>query len=73
MVHVAEAQVRQRLPGAIKILVVPRWGFGIDQEMRLRAEIQKRVGIDMKIDVELVETIVRTASGKLRFVVQELK
>lgn len=71
MVHISEAQVRQRRPGAMHVLVVPRAGFDEQQERLLRREIATRVGPDMKVDIEFVQTIERTKSGKLRFVVVE--
>lgn len=71
MVHIAEAQVRQRRPGAIRVLVVPRPGFDAVQEALLRREIATRVGHDMHVGIERVDAIERTRSGKLRFVVLE--
>jgi phenylacetate-CoA ligase len=71
MVHVVEAQVRQRRPGEIRVLVVPRPEFDAAQEALLRYEIATRVGADMQVDIERVQMIDRTGGGKFRFVVQE--
>lgn len=71
MIHIAEAQVRQKEPGAIRILVVPRVGFDERQEMQLRREVERRLGGDMEVAIELVKDIPRTKTGKLRFVVLE--
>lgn len=72
LVRIREAQVYQ--PGERRVIlrVVRAADFTVRDERLLLAEAQARLGDDLLIDVEYVESIPRTASGKLRFVVSDV-
>ena len=71
--NIQEAQIRQREPGKITIRIVPRPGFSAADEQRLAAQVRERMGDDMGFEIEQVDSLPRTASGKLRLVVTELE
>lgn len=70
--HVREAQIRQSSPGRMTLHVVCVAGYCADDEEQLRKEIAKRVGDRVEFAIEYVDTLPRSANGKLRFVVSEL-
>jgi phenylacetate-CoA ligase len=72
MVNVQEAQIHQALPGRMTIRVVPGHSYGADDERTLLEETAKRVGDEMEIAVEYVQSLPRSATGKLRFVISEV-
>lgn len=72
-VRVREAQIVQREAGAMTLRVVRGAGFGEADEQQLLAETRYRVGAAMRIHLEYVDRIERTAMGKLRLVVSEIK
>jgi len=69
-VRVAEAQIRQTHAGKCVIVVVPREGFGPKDEAEILGECQRRFGDRLEVNIQLVESIARTARGKLRLVVR---
>ena len=71
-VRVREAQIRQNQPGHVTIWIVTAEGYGRADEEALTREIVKRVGDDLTFEIEHVDSIPRTRSGKLRFVVSNL-
>jgi phenylacetate-CoA ligase len=72
MVNVREAQIHQSRPGEILIRVVRSAGYAHDDEEAIRRETVKRVGDDTNVELQYVEALPRTATGKLRFVVSDL-
>jgi phenylacetate-CoA ligase len=73
MVNVKEAQIQQRRRGHMTICVVPGGSYsGHDGEELLR-EARKRVGDEMDIEIAYVDSLPRTATGKLRLVVSEVE
>lgn len=72
---VAEAQIVQREVGAVEILVVPSVsGIQMAGELeKIRKNAHERLGVEVRIDLHLVDQIPRTANGKLKLVVSELK
>ena len=71
MEWIAEAQIRQAEPGRCRILVVPRTGAAEADVLRLRRECRERFGDRLDVEVELVDALAKSASGKLRLVVRE--
>ena len=71
MVRVAEAQIRQKRPGACRIVLVPRPGFTSRDEQALLRECRDRFGDRLDVEIEIAESIERTPSGKLRMVIRE--
>lgn len=71
--HVLEAQVRQTEPGAITIRLVPGKGYSEADERTLREDVRRRLGADMRVTVETADRLPRGPSGKLRFVVSDVR
>ena len=70
--RIREAQIVQRARGEMTLRVVRGVGFAEDDERHLLAETRYRVGAAMRVDLEYVDRIERTATGKLRLVVSEV-
>jgi phenylacetate-CoA ligase len=73
MVHVREAQILQREPGKIRLRVVRGSGYADADEKQLRREFAQRLGSGAEIVIEYVDQLPRTRSGKLRFVISEMR
>jgi phenylacetate-CoA ligase len=69
---IREAQIVQNTPGAIVVRVVRGADYGERHESLLLHELRQRLGEDTGVQIEYVERIARTASGKLRFVISNL-
>ena len=70
---IREAQIVQRTSGVIKVRIVKSAGFSEVDERRLLAEIHAYCGSGLDVEINYVESIPRSKTGKLRFVVSELK
>jgi phenylacetate-CoA ligase len=73
MVNIKEAQIHQAHPDEITLRVVRGHKYNDFDEDALRRETIKRVGNEMDVRVEYVDSLPRSANGKLRFVVSEIK
>jgi phenylacetate-CoA ligase len=73
MVNVREAQIRQAVPGELVMHVVRGSEYSDADEHMLLEETAKRVGEDMRVEIEYVDALPRTSSGKLRFVVSDVE
>ncbi|HZO90068.1 MAG TPA: hypothetical protein VFB38_17195 [Chthonomonadaceae bacterium] len=73
MVHVREAQIVQRQRGQMILRIVRGSGYTQADEARLLEETRRRVGADMDLLVEYSESLPRSRSGKLRFVLSEIQ
>lgn len=73
MVNIREAQIYQRVPGDITLRVVRGAWYDADDEIALIKETIKRVGEDTNITVTYVDSLPRSKTGKLRFVVSEIE
>lgn len=72
MVNIQEAQIHQARPGEMTIRVVRGRDYVDGDERLLLRETAKRVGDDMKVNIEYVSVLSRSRVGKLRFVVSEI-
>jgi len=54
------------------IRIVPRPGYTEAHSDHLVSELKERLGQDMRIDIELVDALPRTASGKFKWVVSQV-
>jgi phenylacetate-CoA ligase len=70
--EVAEAQILQRTPDAIDVLIVPRADYTENSERSVNREIRSRLGRDIDIRIELVNSIAREPNGKFRAVKSEV-
>jgi phenylacetate-CoA ligase len=68
---IREAQIIQEKLSELHVRYVPAAGFGPESAGKLIALIQSRVG-DMRIVLEEVESIPRTANGKFRAVISKV-
>jgi phenylacetate-CoA ligase len=66
-----EAQVIQESLEGLRVLVVPALGYSAETGEVIRARLRERVG-NMKIDLETVDAVPRSANGKYRVIVSRL-
>ena len=66
---IREAQIHQQVAGAVVLKVVRRPEFGPSDEARLLDEVRRRLGTSTTTEIEYVDALPRTSSGKLRLVV----
>lgn len=71
--HVREGQIIQERIDHIRVRVVPKAGFGDTDEQDITNRIQQRLTADMRVTIELVDHIERTASGKFQAVISRLQ
>jgi phenylacetate-CoA ligase len=69
---IREAQIVQGRVGEVSVRVVRSRGYGAADERRLLKELRSRIGVDTAVSIDYVETLPRSRTGKLRFVVSEL-
>jgi phenylacetate-CoA ligase len=69
---VKEAQVVQDRAGAVTLRIVPRDGFGPEDERFLRGEVAHWISESLQVELELVDAIAREPNGKFRAVVSRL-
>ncbi len=72
LVNIREAQIVQREPGVVTFRIVRGQNYTEIDECFLRREAFKRLGTDTEIKIEYVNSLPRTRTGKLRFVVSEI-
>lgn len=69
---IVEAQVVQEAPTRLRIRVVADDEFGAPQGELLRRRVHERLGSDIRVTIDRVDRIERTAAGKFRAVVSKL-
>jgi phenylacetate-CoA ligase len=72
MLSIQQAQIYQKLPGAIIVYIVRGDDYSPEAEHALLLELRQRLGPEMKIDIQYRDTLERSGAGKLRFVVSDL-
>ncbi len=72
MVKRREVQIYQKEPGQMTIRIVRGTNYHEIDETTLLEEAYIRVGTDTKVDVAYVDSLGRSLTGKLRFVVSEV-
>ncbi len=70
--EVAEAQILQRDQESIDVLIVPRANYSEASERSVIKEIRSRLGDEIRIRIELVNSIAREPNGKFRAVKSEV-
>jgi phenylacetate-CoA ligase len=70
---VAEAQILQEAPDAIEIRYVPRPTWDAASETKLLREVRSRLGSDIVVMLQRVESIPREPNGKFRAVKSNVK
>lgn len=71
--NVREAQLYQNTPGVLYVRVVRRASYTPKDEVMLLDKFRERFGTEADVRIEYVERLPRSATGKLRFVVSEIK
>jgi phenylacetate-CoA ligase len=66
---IREAQVVQESESTVRVRIVPGSDYTEDDGLAVVRELEARLGMDMRIEVERVAAIERTAGGKFRTVV----
>jgi phenylacetate-CoA ligase len=72
MINVRESQIIQNVPGQIKVCIRRCKQWSSADERKLLLELQKRVGTNMDIEIDYVSQLIRSKTGKLRFVVSQI-
>ncbi len=72
MVNVRESQLYQRSTNEVVVRIVKGYSYGDRDEQALLMAIRSRVGYTVAIKVDYVESLERSPTGKLRFVISEL-
>lgn len=70
--EIKEAQIYQPDPMHLVVRIVPRSGFDKESQRALEREFRRRIGDDMEIHYEIVESIPRLPSGKFRAVISDV-
>jgi phenylacetate-CoA ligase len=65
---VAEAQILQETESELEVLLVPRASYDEHSERELLEEFRLRIGSDIDINLQYVESIPREPNGKFRAV-----
>lgn len=69
---VGEFKIVQHSVDHIEVLVVPNAGWLESGRTEIKTGLYKRLGLDIRIDLRLVESIPAEASGKHRYVVSRV-
>jgi phenylacetate-CoA ligase len=72
MINIKECQIFQEHVGRVVFRVVHGKEYDIKDEKKLLNEARIRLGKEIVIDIEYVESIERTKQGKLRFVISKI-
>ncbi len=70
--NVKQFQFRQMQAGKVTFNVVRKSSYSDSDTGKIRAELTKKLGRDMKLDIAFVDSIEVPKSGKFRFLIQEL-
>jgi phenylacetate-CoA ligase len=69
--RIKEAQFVQNEPGLVCIRVVPRMDYGPSDQASLLEAAQHKFGNQIDVEIQIVDSIPRTAGGKFQVVVSE--
>ena len=69
---VREAQMHQRRAGEVTVRVVRGKGYDAASEDRIVHALQQRMGTEFKVEIDYVDAVERSATGKLRLVISEV-
>ncbi len=70
--QIQEAQLLQPSHHQLVVRLIPRPGFGPRDQDSVERELRSRLGSEIRIDYELVDSIPRTANGKFRAVISDV-
>lgn len=72
-VNIREAQIYQEKPGEVVFRVVKSERYTMDDEHLLRQAVRERLGDDTVVHIEYIDAVQRTANGKVRLVVSDIR
>jgi phenylacetate-CoA ligase len=72
LLNVEEAQLIQETHDHLRVRIVQRPGYTEQDTARILSNLEERLGTDIKVTLEPVERIPRTASGKFRYVISKV-
>jgi phenylacetate-CoA ligase len=72
ILNVQEAQLVQDTHDHLRVRIVPRPNFTDRDSAQIMANLRERLGGQMRIEIEIMEHIPRTASGKFRYVISKV-
>jgi phenylacetate-CoA ligase len=72
MINIRECQILQETLDRLDFRIVRGSRYTEADERLLRSEARKRLGRDIRIEMSYVDSLERTQSGKLRFVLSKL-
>jgi phenylacetate-CoA ligase len=70
--NVGESQIIQEDLEHIRVRIVKRPDYRESDTQDLLAEFRKRIGTDVKVEIEFVDSIPRSRTGKFRFVISKV-
>jgi len=72
-IHIKESQIIQESIDRVIVRIVPRIGYSNKDSSYLLDEFRKRLGDNMEIEIEFVNSIHRQNSGKFKAVISKVK
>jgi phenylacetate-CoA ligase len=70
--HISEGQIVQEAYDRIRVKVVPSTGYGAEDTAEIVRRVQQRLGPEVHVEVQCVESIPRSKAGKFQAVVSRL-
>jgi len=71
--NVLRMQVIQPAPDFVRILVIPAEGFGEANVAQIMQNVQRKLPQSMRVQLEIVDELVRTPTGKTPYVIREFE
>ncbi len=71
--NIIEAQIYQKKDYSVVIRIVKNTDFTLSDESKLIQESKKRIGKKIPFSIEYIDKVKRNKSGKLKFVISEIK
>ncbi|MEM2592155.1 MAG: hypothetical protein QXI60_06180, partial [Thermofilaceae archaeon] len=63
----------QPAPDFVRILVIPAEGFGEANVAQITQNVQRKLPQSMRVQLEVVDELVRTSTGKTPYVIREFE
>ena len=71
--NIIEGQIIQGTLQDFTVRVVATEDFSVEDEVEIRTRMWKRLGSNVNINIEMVDSIERSASGKFKAVISKVK
>jgi phenylacetate-CoA ligase len=73
MHNIVESQIIQEKVGELTVKIVPKETYSLRDEAQLISAFAERLGPDVRITVEYVQSIPRTENAKFKWVISRIK